>query len=222
LSRHPHQIPAPAVVTKTRPASPANVTPRTSRVISLIGNRPVIQIGRHQVAQYGTDWLANALRRAASAADHQDFPFLDEIRDGVFHYLETKCPLRLLPAAELVDRVRRMLVQIGCRPIAEQLTPFAPPVVISLIEVARQAGNGFELLFFEALRAEICELRKNGAAAIHFHGHEQAILELTGAAKWNHRCATLLEELRQFLTRQLEATPPAQAAQKGLSLPKSP
>lgn len=170
-------------------------------MISLLGNRPVIQIGRHQIAHYGSDWLADALRRAATAASHEDFPFIEEIRDGVFHYLETRCPLRLLPAADLVDRVRRMLVEIGCRPIADQLAPFAPPVSVQLLDFAKQAGTGFELGFFESLRAEISELQRDGAAEIHFHGHDEAVLWLVGAAKWNRRCDVLLAEIRDFLAR---------------------
>ena len=162
----------------------------------------MLKIGRHHVAHYGTDWLSDALRRAAHAAEHDDFPFIDEIRDGVFHYLETKCPLRLLPVTDLVNRVRRMLMEIGCKPIAERLEPFAPPVTISLVESAREAGNAFELAFFENLRAEIRGLRDEGAGEIRFTGIREAVLHLAGAPKWNPRCETLLADLRDFLARQ--------------------
>ena len=171
-------------------------------MIAFLGNRPVLKIGRHHVALYGSDWLSDALRRAAHAAEHDDFPFIDEIRDGIFHYLETKCPLRLLPVSDLVKRVRRMLMEIGCTPIAERLEPFAPPVTISLIEAAREADNGFELAFFESLRAEIRGLRDEGASEIRFTGIREAVLRLAGVAKWNQRCDTLLADLRDFLARQ--------------------
>ena len=48
---------------------------------------------------YDTTWLDDALRRAALAADHADFPFVADIRGGIVKYLETKCPLKLLPLA---------------------------------------------------------------------------------------------------------------------------
>ncbi len=162
----------------------------------------MLKIGRHHVAHYGTDWLSEALRRAAHAAEHENFPFIDEIRDGVFHYLETKCPLRLLPVTELVNRVRRMLVEIGCKPIAERLEPFAPPVTVSLQEVARDAENGFELAFYESLRAEIRDLRDEGAREIRFTGIRDAVLHLAGAPKWNRHCESLLADLRGFIDRQ--------------------
>jgi hypothetical protein len=124
-------------------------------VISLIGNRPAIQIGRHQVIDYDTAWLDSALRRAARAAEHEDFPFVADIRSGIVKYLETKCPLKLLPLDELYDRMRKMLVKIGCERIAEKLEPLAPPVTVSLVRAAMEAGNGFELAFFEMLRTEL-------------------------------------------------------------------
>jgi hypothetical protein len=168
-------------------------------VISLIGNRPALQIGRYQVIDYDTGWIDDALRRAARAADHEDFPFVDDIRSGVVKYLETRCPLKLLPIGELYDRMRRMLVKIGCGRIAENLTPLAPPVTVSLVRAAMEAGNGFELAFFEMLRAELADLRAAGAEEIRFTGMRESAMILRGTGKWNKRCQSLLTEIEAFL-----------------------
>jgi hypothetical protein len=169
-------------------------------VISLIGNRPALQIGRYQVIEYGTAWLDDALRRAARAANHEDFPFVDDIRSGIVKYLETKCPLKLLPLDDLYDRMRRMLVKIGCERIAEKLEPLAPPVTISLVRAAMEAGNGFELAFFETLRMEIGDLRNAGAEEIRFVGLRESSMILRGASKWNKHCEALLEEIEAFVS----------------------
>ena len=168
-------------------------------MISLIGNRPAIQIGRHQVIDYDTSWLDDALRRAARAADHEDFPFVEDIRSGVVKYLETKCPLKLLQLDELYDRMRRMLVKIGCERIAENLVPLAPPLTVSLVRAAMDAGNGFELAFFESLRSELDELRSSGAEQIRFVGLRESSLILRGRTKWNRKCDILLAEIEAFL-----------------------
>jgi hypothetical protein len=168
-------------------------------VISLIGNRPALQIGRYQVIDYDTAWLDSALRRAARAAEHEDFPFVDDIRSGIVQYLETKCPLKLLPLDELYDRMRKMLVKIGCGKIAEKLEPLAPPVTVSLVRSAMEAGNGFELAFFENLRAELGELRAAGAEEIRFTGLRESTLILRGTSKWNKHCQSLLCEIEAFL-----------------------
>jgi len=168
-------------------------------VISLIGNRPALQIGRYQVIDYGTDWLDSALHRAARAAECEDFPFVDDIRSGIFKYLETKCPLKLLPLDELYDRMRRMLVKIGCEKIAEKLEPLAPPVTVSLVRTAMEAGNGFELAFFEMLRAELGDLRAAGAEEIRFTGLHESAMILRGTSKWNKQCQALHVEIDAFL-----------------------
>lgn len=168
-------------------------------MISLIGNRPALQIGRYQVIDYDTAWIDAALRRAACAADHEDFPFLEDIRSGIEKYLETKCPLKLLHLEDLYDRMRRMLVKIGCERIAEKLEPLAPPVTVSLVRAAIEAGNGFELAFFERLRAELTELRDSGAEEIRFTGLKESALILRGTDKWNKHCEAMHREIHAFL-----------------------
>lgn len=168
-------------------------------MISLIGNRPALKIGRHQVIEYDTSWLADALQRAVREADIEDFPFVGDIRNGIEQYLETKCPLKLLCIEELFERMKKMLVKIGCGHIADKLRPLAPPVTVSLVHTALSVGNGFELAFFESLRGELAELRAAGAEEIHFTGLRESSLILRGCTKWNRRCQNLMEEIEQFL-----------------------
>ncbi len=176
-------------------------------MISLIGNRPALQIGRYQVIDYDTAWLDDALRRAALAAEHEDFPFVEEIRGGIVKYLETKCPLKLLHLDDLFDRMRKMLVKIGCERIAEKLEPLAPPVTVSLVRAAMEAGNGFELAFFETLRIELGDLRAAGAEEIRFTGLKESSLILRGRVKWNKHCESLLSEIEAFLKAWERETP---------------
>lgn len=168
-------------------------------MIALIGNRPVLQIGSHQVSDYDTEWVARALQRAAAAADHPDFPFLEEIRRGIDEYLDTKCSLQLLPLPALFERIRRMLETIGCDRIAAALRPVAPPVTLSLARAARQAGTGYELAFFEQLRRELDELRRAGAEEIRFTDLRESIQLLRGRDDWDGACDRLLTEVRHFL-----------------------
>lgn len=167
-------------------------------MIAYIHNRPALQIGQHQVFEYDTAWLDVALERAARAAD-VEFPFVADIRSGVVRYLETRCPLKLMPIGDLYERMRRMLVKIGCERIADHLQPLAPPVTVSLVKTARDAGSGFELGFFEALRGELSALREAGVEDIRFTGLRECILELRGSQAWNAKCDQLLREIEAFL-----------------------
>lgn len=168
-------------------------------MISLIGNRPALQIGRFQVIDYDTSWLDEALLRAARAAEQEDFPFVSDICSGVVQYLETKCPLKLLPIEELFTKMRKMLMKIGCERIAEELRPLTPPMTVSLIHSAMEAGNGFELAFFETLRAALADLRAAGAEEIRFTGLRESTLILRGETKWNKHCEALHAEISTFI-----------------------
>ena len=137
-------------------------------MICLVGKLPVLKVGRHHVSSYDTAWIDVALQRAAHSCDRADFPFIDDIRDGILHYLEHKCPWRVLPLEDLFERMKRMLRRIGCDAIADNLKPLAPPITLSIARAAREAGNGFELAFYRKLQEEIDDLHARGAEEFHF------------------------------------------------------
>lgn len=150
---------------------------------------------------YDTRWLGDALRRAATAAEREDFPFLDEILHGIEEYLDSRCPLQLLPISTLFDRVRRMLEMIGCHLIAEKLEPLAPPVTVCLASVARRTDAGFELGFFSELAAELRLLREAGAEEVRFVGLLDSVRHLRGTGDWDAACDALRDDIRAFLHR---------------------
>lgn len=168
-------------------------------MICFIRNRPALQIGSQQVFDYDTNWLEIALERAVDAAEVEDFPFVDDIRSGVVRYLETKCELELMPIADLYDRMRRMLIKIGCNRIADHLEPLAPPVTVCLLHFAKEAGSGFEIGFFTNLRTELSQLRMAGVEEIRFTGLRECAMELRNTEVWNSECERLADEVETFL-----------------------
>jgi hypothetical protein len=170
-------------------------------VIALIGNRPTLQVGPYQVADYDTRWVGVALRQAAQAADSGGFPFLEEIHEAVDEYLESHCHLKLLPLPTLYSRLRRMLEQVGCPAIASHLQPVAPPLTIDLGAFADRSSAGFELFFFEMLRRELRELAAVGARDLNFTGLADCVRKLQQTEQWNPACDELMAEIRAFLQR---------------------
>jgi len=173
-------------------------------MICLAGNLPALQVGNQQVADYGSSWIDEALARAALACNRQDFPFIDDIRDGILHYLENRCPLRVFALEDLFERMRVMLRKIGCQAIADHLTPLAPPVTVSLTKPAREAGNGYELVFFQLLGEEIDSLKLAGAESIRFCHLEECVALLTNAKKSRRKrmaSEQLGAEIKAFLKR---------------------
>ena len=168
-------------------------------MICIVGNRPVLQIGRHQVSGYGTEWLRESIILGAEAAEREDFPFIEDLLEGILHYLENKCPLRVITIEELHSRMRRMLERIGCDAIARTLPLISPPVTLSLIRAAKEAGNGFELAFFNRIHDEIEELRMHGVKELRFTGTRDCVKMLRGVDRWTPPCEQLHEEIMTFL-----------------------
>jgi len=169
-------------------------------MICFIGNRPVLKIGRQQVAGYGTAWLRQSIERGAAAAEREDFPFIDDLIQGVQLYLEHKCPLQLLTIEELHAKVRRMLEKIGCDTIAQNLPLLAPPVTISLERVAHEVKKSKSpLAFFDQIKEEIQDLQTHGVEEIHFTHTQKSVQILQGTTEWSPSCEELHNEMLAFL-----------------------
>ncbi|MGB0992297.1 MAG: hypothetical protein ACPG32_07480 [Akkermansiaceae bacterium] len=177
-------------------------------MICIVGNRPVLQIGRHQVTGYGTAWLKETIIQGAEKAERDDFPFVDDLLEGILHYLENKCPLRVLTIEDLHARMRRMLERIGCEAIAMELPLLAPPVTLSLLRAAKEAGNGFELAFFNQIHDEIEDLKIHGCRELRFTGTRDCVKELRGVKRWTSPCETLHNEIITFLATHGHSTLP--------------
>ena len=161
-------------------------------MICLVGNRPVLQVGRHQVTGYDTEWLRETIMRGAAAAEREDFPFIDDTIE------------------ELHSRVRRMLERIGCDAIARTLPLISPPVTLSLTRAAKEAGNGFELAFFNKIHDEIEDRRIHGVEELHFTGTRDCVRVLRGVERWTSPCELLHGEILDFLKTHGHSTLPNQ------------
>ena len=149
-------------------------------MICLSGNLPALKIGHHHVVGYKTDWIEEALSRAAAASNRTDCPFIADIRDGILHYLEKRCSLRVFAIEDLYSRMRAMLRKIGCDDIAQHLSALAPPITVSLIGPARKAGRGSESDFFQSLGKEIRLLQNAGAESIRLCNIDESVTLLRG------------------------------------------
>ena len=168
-------------------------------MICLSGNLPALKIGHHHVVGYETDWIEEALNRAATACNRTDCPFIADIRDGILHYLEKRCSLRVFAIEDLYSKMRAMLKKIGCHDIAQHLSPLAPPITVSLIGPAGKAGRGSEADFFRSLGDEIKLLQQAGAESIRLCDIDESVTLLRGPDASAGSRAQLRVEITSFL-----------------------
>ena len=170
-------------------------------MICIVGNLPVLQVGRYQVTGYSTQWIRKAIEQAAERVQQDEFAFTDDVYEGVIHYLEHKCSLRLLQLDDLYKRIAHMLSRIGYGSIANALEPLAPAVTISLERAARDAGDGYELAFFHELQTELLELKSTGATDVYFSNVEECVHILKQTDTWTSDCIELEADIIDWLKK---------------------
>lgn len=170
-------------------------------MICFLGNRPVLQVYHYQVASYGDAWLREALQIAMQHALGEEAPFLNDIMAGIWYYLENNCSLRLLPVEDLTKKIRYMLGRVGLSHLAENLPPLAPPVSLSLLNIVREVGEGFEMGLFDFLNKEILALKHHGVPSLYFEEIKEGVKVLQSTEDWNAACRRLSKEFIDFLSQ---------------------
>jgi hypothetical protein len=92
-----------------------------------------------------------------------------------------------------------------------------PPVRISLVEIARDAGEGYELLFFELLRARIRGVIFSDAQQVEICDLHRCVKLLRSAKNWRRDCSGLRGEIVSFVRRELDMSRRAQELHLQLS-----
>ncbi|MFT5905998.1 MAG: hypothetical protein ACI9E1_001603 [Cryomorphaceae bacterium] len=170
-------------------------------MICIAGNMPVLQVGEHQISNYDTYWIRRAIENASIRANQPHFSFIDDVYDGIVYYLEHKCPLRLLAIESLYTRIRHTLKRIGCEAIANALEVECPPITISLERAATDAGNGYELAFYQILQAEMISLKQLGAREVFFSEMRESVMIMKQAEQWYDDCDQLESDILLWLKK---------------------
>ena len=109
----------------------------------------------------------------------------------------------------LEKAVQSVLQVIGYSDVAGYFCALAPPVRISLAELARDAGFGYELAFFDLLRSrlqEALEAEPNAWKSV------TLIVALSFSARknWRPDCRALLEEIVNFARKEIDSSSSAE------------
>jgi len=176
-------------------------------LISLPQHLPLLRIGDLPLAPFEGDWLRRNIEQAAREAGHcgEWWP-AEDIARGVVLYLRDSFDGSVICLEELFAKVHEALLRIGCGEIADCLRPEPPPVRLSLLEIAKDAGNGFELLFFQLLRQRLTLLQKHRVSRVQFFGLKPCVKLLRAAKHWRHDCDLLYREILLFMRTHSRTT----------------
>ncbi len=175
-------------------------------MIALPAQLPLLRVGRYEVTTYGQDWLEENIRDAARAAGQGDWWFTPDIVRSLMIYLRERFQGTTITLEELTEKIRTTLEKIGFQEIGERVALTPPALSLSLDDLAREAGEGFELRFFQLLDARLLELAALGASDVALTASHDGVKRLCAAKYWTESCRNLEREIATFLhTRMASA-----------------
>ena len=168
---------------------------------------PFIRVGDASLAVCETDWLTKTLTDAAHGTDLPPWLAVD-ISRGVEGYLTNHFRGTVIDSDELFEQIILTLSKLGLKHIANNIDKTPPPLRISLTELARRAGDGYELAFFQLLEKQFHSAAIGGAREIQCHGLKKCVRQLSSARKWSRRCDNLKNEIEQYLDYKSQQSSP--------------
>jgi hypothetical protein len=171
-------------------------------MISLKDNLPVIQLPSGQVIAFECEWLVRSLVHAATRAGYAKWWLASHVARSVTDYLHDQPEINVLPVEQLTNAVQSVLQVIGYAEIGRHFVPAAPRVQVSLVELAREAGTGYELAFFDKLGRRIQELCREKNSCFELLGLEPCVKLLRSRKSWSRDCEVLRAEIVSFAREQ--------------------
>lgn len=168
-------------------------------MISLPHALPYIRIGSSSLALCESEWLSDTLSNAASGTDVPDWMARD-ISRGVESFLANHYKGSVIDSDDLFARIEKTLSSLGLDHVAAKIDKTPPPIRISLSELARRAGSGYELAFFHLLEEQLHSAAVGGAHRVEVHGLSRSVRRLVATKKWTGRCEALKREITAFVT----------------------
>src|SRR5947207_15763117 len=86
------------------------------------------------------------------------------------------------------------------------LPPSLAPISISLVDIAHQAGSGYELAFFDLLEKRLNSLIETGVDNLQLCSLQACVKHLRCTRVWTRGCDALREEIVCFIRERLTAT----------------
>ena len=119
---------------------------------------------------------------------------------SVFHYFKSDLARESVSVAEFAKALEKVLRELGfkVRPVESDASE-SPRPAADLRALARESGDGRELVFFPRLRAELRAQLRGSPRIVRFSGLRGCVKQLAGARRWSPRCQNLHEQIISYL-----------------------
>ena len=167
---------------------------------------PYLRCDSGQLFEFNRDWLHAAITRAADKAGYPSWWLTEHVTESIAFYLRLRNDESVVAFSQLSETVQYVLKVIGYKEIIPHFAPAPPPISISLVDIAHEAGTGYELAFFDLLEKRINALIDTGADNLQFCSLQSCVKHLRGLKTWTRACDSLREEIVCFVREKLAST----------------
>jgi hypothetical protein len=165
---------------------------------------PLIRFGDGQIMPFERTWLVSSLAKAASDAGYKKWWLAPHVTESVTNYLERDFDETIVTIPRLEKAVQSVLQVIGYADIAGHFQAAPPPARISLVELAHDAGHGYELLFFDLLKSRLQEAISAKSETLEICDAHRGVKILRSAKNWRRDCSGLLDEIVTFVRGEID------------------
>lgn len=176
-------------------------------MIALADGMPLVKLNGGRVVAFQRDWIVRALAKAAFKAGYQKWWMAEVIVDTLSFHLTHHFEANAITVPQLVQTINEVLQVTGYAEIAPFFDPGLPGEQLNLVELVREAGNGYELAFFNQLRDRLQTLIGAGTTEVNLVGLSTCVKQLRARKSWSHGCNDLQEEIVSFVRTQTLAAP---------------
>jgi len=163
-------------------------------MIALPHHLPFVRVGSNTITPCQDEWLDQIIIDAAAESNVPEW-FATDISKGIQQYLQNSYEGSIIDSEELFSKISTTLQQIGLPEVAAKIDRTPPPLRISLTDLARRAGEAYELAFFQLLEDKCQEAIDCGATTIECHGLINCVRILRGSRKWSMSAESLRMEI---------------------------
>ena len=175
-------------------------------MIALASDYLLLETATGESIPYSASMVANEL--ASGNMELFDPEFVHHAASAVFHYFKHELGRQTMSVGEFAGALENVLRGLAVIPQAAANSLAQPSMAESdLSLLARESGDGGELIFFPRLRSELRQHLQRGLRVLHFHGLRGCVKQLAGANRWNQRCQNLEAQIVAYLRECLSAEP---------------
>jgi hypothetical protein len=148
-------------------------------------------------------WACGCVRTAAERAGYANWWLAEPVGESVLEYLASCYSRNVIGLAAFVELFRAALTSIGYSEVASRFEALPLPFELSLADLARESGPGYELGFFYLLSERIRPALAKPQTSFQLSELHGCVRYLRSAKTWSRNCSQLRTEIVEFVRAEL-------------------